>query len=72
MISQPIDKVAYSPSEAADALGLGLTRFREIVDRGDIKVFRVGRRVLIRKSDLEAFANRLFDEQHSGGAVCPR
>ena len=68
MIGQSLERIAFGVAEAAEALGIGVTAFRELVDRGAVKTFRVGRRVLIRKADLQAFADKLCDEQHGGGA----
>ena len=67
-IDEPIEKVAYSPAEAASALGLGVTVLRELLSRGEIKFCRCGRRVLIPKRQLQEFCDRLFAEQHGGGA----
>jgi excisionase family DNA binding protein len=63
MIDQPIERVAYGLAEAAEAVGIGVTAFREIVDRREIKTFRIGRRVLIRKSDLQAYVDRLCERE---------
>ena len=67
MLDQPIERVAYGLAEAAEALGIGLTAIREIVDRRSIRIFRLGRRILIRKSDLRAFVDKLYCEQNGGG-----
>ena len=63
----PVEKVAYSRSEAATALGIGLTMLTDLEHAGEIKSFRLGRRVLIRKRDLQAFVDGLFAEQNAGG-----
>lgn len=63
---RPIERIAYGPAEAAEALGIGVTTLRELIARHEIKTFRLGRRVLIRKSDLQIFADRLFVEQNGG------
>lgn len=68
MIDQPIERVAYGLAEAAEALGVGVTAFREIVGRGEVRTFRIGRRRLIRKRDLADYADRLFEAQKGRGA----
>ena len=66
IVDRPIEKLAYSPAEAARACGLGLTTLRELIAAGEIRSFHVSRRVLIRKGDLAEFCDRLFDEQNGG------
>lgn len=66
MIDQPIERVAYGLAEAATAIGIGVTAFREIVDRREIKTFRVGRRVLVRKTDLQAYVDKLCERGGPG------
>jgi excisionase family DNA binding protein len=64
-VQRVLEKVAYSLEEAADALGIGLTMFTELVLSGEIPSFRIRRRRLVRKMDLQSFADRLFDQQNS-------
>ena len=59
---RPIERIAYRVSEAAETCGIGVTMMREIVARGEIRSFRLGRRILIRKSDLQAW----IDEHAEG------
>ncbi|MCE5314173.1 MAG: helix-turn-helix domain-containing protein [Armatimonadota bacterium] len=63
-VKAALERVAYGLSEGASALGIGETLFAEIVASGQIPSFRIGRRRLIRKSDLIAYADRLFNEQN--------
>lgn len=65
-LDKPIERVAYGLAEASEALGIGVTCLREIVAQGELPTWKVGRRVLIRRRDLEAFADRLFCEQNGG------
>jgi hypothetical protein len=64
MKGRPIDKIAYGIEEAADALGIGRTLFLEKVGEYGLKSFNINGRRLFRKRDLEAFADRLYAEQH--------
>lgn len=41
---------------AAILLGIGRTKMYELIQRGEIPVVRIGRRTLLHRSDLEAFA----------------
>ncbi len=54
-LSQP---VAVSMQDAAWSLGLGDTKFSELVRRKEIPTFRVDRRRLVRVADLEEWAQR--------------
>jgi excisionase family DNA binding protein len=47
--------------DAAARLGLGKTKLREFIDRGDLEVVRVGRAVRVPARALEAFAARMED-----------
>ena len=59
----PIERVAYGVTEAAEALGIGATYLRMLIDTRQIKAFRVGRRVLIRKRDLQDYADRQVEDE---------
>jgi excisionase family DNA binding protein len=49
--------------EAYAGLGVGRSTFYELVARGDMEVVRVGRRVLVPVDAIEAYVQRLRDEQ---------
>lgn len=53
-VSVPPPRVALTPPEAAGAIGVGLTTFREQI-QPDLKVVRRGRVVLIGIAELERF-----------------
>ena len=55
MQSQDQQKLAYSVAEGAAAVGLGRTKFIELINEGAIRTVRVGRRVLVPRSALEDF-----------------
>ncbi|WP_081593788.1 excisionase family DNA-binding protein [Thermus oshimai] len=50
-------KMALSPQEAADILGVSLPTVRKLLFTGRIRFARAGRRILIPVSALEAFLN---------------
>ncbi len=50
--------VALSMEDAAASIGLGLTKFSELVRRKEISTFRVDRRRLVRTQELEDWAAR--------------
>lgn len=47
--------------EAAERLGLGKTKLREFIERGDLEIVRVGRAVRVPARALEDFAARMED-----------
>jgi excisionase family DNA binding protein len=53
----PVPRIAMRPDEAAAALGLSETTFRELV-MPDLPVIRVGRTRLIRVAEIERWATR--------------
>lgn len=65
-VKAALERVAYGMAEGAEAIGIGLTCFSELVMSGQIPSLRVGKRRLIRKTDLTAFVDALFREQNGG------
>lgn len=53
-----IDRLAYSPAEAARALGISRAKLYLLLDEGALPSIRLGRRRLIRVVDLEAMLER--------------
>ena len=41
--------------EAANYLGIGVRTLRELIAKGEIRHVRIGRRVIVRSSDCDAF-----------------
>ena len=41
------DQLAFSPAEAAEALGVSERTLRKLITRGELRVVRVGKRVLV-------------------------
>ena len=52
------EKILYSRQEAAELLSLSLRSLVVLIDRGELPVRRIGRRVLVPRASLEAFARR--------------
>ena len=55
--------VAVSVQDAANVLGLGLTKMKQLIAAEKIASIRVGRRVLVSLKALEAFA----EAEQAGG-----
>jgi hypothetical protein len=62
----PHDQQAISLKVLAPRVGLSLTRVKIEIALGNIHVFRSGRRVLCRVSEIEAFFQRLEAQQRRG------
>jgi excisionase family DNA binding protein len=52
-------KAAYSVKETLELLSIGRTTFYELVDLGDIKITKLGRKSLVYAVDLVALLNEL-------------
>jgi excisionase family DNA binding protein len=57
-LGQP-ERLAYRVKEAADTLAISRSRFYELVAAGEIRVLKEGARTLVRRSELEAYLDRL-------------
>jgi len=55
--SNSAQPLTYTLRECAEALKVSLNSFRKIVDNGEVKVVRVGKRVLIPVRELERYLN---------------
>lgn len=51
----PPERIAYSPREAAAALGVGESTILRLIEAKKLPHVRVGRRIVIGKKVLEAF-----------------
>jgi excisionase family DNA binding protein len=56
--SKPTLPLLFSKRQAADALGVSLRTLDKIIANGQLKVARIGTRVLIPKQALEMFARQ--------------
>ena len=55
MTTQAVERRAYTPQEAAVALGLGESKTRELYTTGQLHAVRVGRRILIPCEAVDRF-----------------
>ena len=53
-----IERVAYDAKGVASATGLSLSYVRELLAKGSIKSFKVGKRRLIARDDLLSWIDR--------------
>ena len=58
-----MQKLLYPFPEAWEAIGIGRTKFLELVKAGEIETVRIGRRRLVSAAALEDYAAKLTDEQ---------
>ena len=54
----PSERIALSPQEASNALGLSKPTLQRLIDSGELPSFLIGRRRLIIRSDLEELARK--------------
>jgi excisionase family DNA binding protein len=52
-------KAAYSVNETLELLSIGRTTFYELVDRGDLKITKLGRKSLVYAVDLAVLLSKL-------------
>jgi len=60
----PLPKI-YTPEQARQKLGIGRTRFYELLRNGQIRTFRNGRNFLIPESSLAEFIDKQLREAES-------
>jgi excisionase family DNA binding protein len=53
-----LTRIAYSPLDAAAAIGLSRAQLYVLMARGEIPAFKAGSRTLVKASDLQAFIDR--------------
>jgi excisionase family DNA binding protein len=64
------ERLAYAPTEAARLIGYSRTGFYLLLSSGEIPSLKLGRRRLIRRSDLLEFLQRAVEpvaSSHDGG-----
>ena len=49
--------------EAADQLSVGRTTIYGLIERGELKTVKIGRRALVTRESLEAYVARLLGEE---------
>jgi excisionase family DNA binding protein len=52
---EEVERIAYSVVEAAQIAGIGRTGLYQLISDGRIPAVKIGKRTLVRRSDLEAF-----------------
>lgn len=57
-VTPPADKQILSIAEACGYLGICYNTFRKLLDNGDIRAVRAGRRYLFPKSNIDDFLQR--------------
>jgi excisionase family DNA binding protein len=59
------DRLAFPVAETAQLLGIGKTKTRELIKTGQLVSIRTGRRLLVPRSEIEAYiARRLVEAVH--------
>ncbi len=53
------ERLAYRVKEAAESLAISRSHFYELVASGEIKILKDGARTLVRRTELEAYLDRL-------------
>jgi len=51
---------ALGVSDGARTIGIGTTKFRELIRSGELRSVRIGRRVVVPRSELDAYLDRLL------------
>ena len=65
-MQRKLEPITYSPAEVAKLIGISRTYAYELVQRGDIKSIRIGRRRLVLEKDLNAYLERKRAEAEVG------
>lgn len=56
--TQAVERLAYSPAEAAAAVGLSVATVYSLIKSGRLNAFKCERRILISRANLNAFINQ--------------
>ena len=54
-----MERIAYSVDEAAESVGIGLTKLREEIREGRLVARKVGKRTVVTSADLAEWAVQL-------------
>jgi len=54
-----MEALSLSVQEVKDTTGIGLTKLYQLINAGDLKARKLGKRTFVLKSDLEDFLNNL-------------
>ena len=64
-----MDKLLYTPEEAAELLGIGRTRLFELIAKGRLESVRLGRSRRVPGDALRSFAKRLREREQVDGVL---
>lgn len=56
-------KIAYSIKETAEALGCGINKTYELVNTGQLRSFRFGKKIMIPVQEIERLVSESSNEQ---------
>ncbi|KOU00726.1 hypothetical protein ADK87_12475 [Streptomyces sp. NRRL F-4711] len=59
-----VDRLLYTPEEAAEVLSFGRSTVYELMAAGELKFIKRGRSRRIKRSHLEEFVNTLEPQSH--------
>lgn len=57
------DKVAVRPKVGFDMIGVGTTKGYELINSGELEVFKIGRATRITTASISAYVQRRLSEQ---------
>lgn len=63
------ERLALSIAEVAEALGVSLSTLKREVARGELRVTRIGRRVVVRVGELDAYLNKKTEKRPLTGVL---
>jgi excisionase family DNA binding protein len=67
-VDTPVEKLAFGPAEAAQALGISRSRLYELLYDGTIPSIKLGARRLIRRETLVTYLDELESVEPPGTA----
>lgn len=57
LIKVQVERIGYSPDEARQLLGISRSLIWKLINEGEIKTIRLGRRRIIPKNEIERIMN---------------
>lgn len=66
MNENDVNPLAFSPIDGARQLSIGRTQIYKLIAEGRLRTIKLGRRTLIRASELQAFLDRLEAATRTG------
>jgi len=64
-----VERVAYSPTEAAQLLGIHRGTIYNLERRGEIRIIRLGRRALIPRSEIDRILTATESSTHAASTM---